>query len=159
MITMSTRLKKKTELKRYQIHIKIQTAAHSFLEAKKMLNVITDDQFPSEEMGIFWTKHALYSLDKYIYTQLRTWREKKMSTVDSFLAYGVWSRSIINSFNLGVEYMHVRLVQSFFSFFFFFLAFPPTHCLDTMSHSSVLSAETWTKLILWVQPGIIFPNK
>lgn len=115
-------------------------------------------EFPSEEMGIFWTKHALYSLDKYIYTQLRTWREKKMSTVDSFLAYGVWSRSIINSFNLGVEYMHVRLVHSFFSFFFF-LAFPPTHCLNTMSHSSVLSAETWTKLILWVQPGIIFPNK
>ena len=125
MITMSTRLKKKkTESKRYQIHIKIQTAAHSFLEAKKMLNVITDDQFPSEEMGIFWTKHALYSLDKYIYTQLRTWREKKMSTVDSFLAYGVWSRSIINSFNLGVEYMHVRLVHSFFFFFFFFFFWP-----------------------------------
>lgn len=55
-----------------------------------MLAVITDNKsFPSDETGIYWTKHTLYSLDKYIYTQLKTWREKKMSIVDSFLAYGV----------------------------------------------------------------------
>ena len=119
MITMSTRLKKKNWIKKVPDPYVNPNCLPFFSWSKK--DVECDyrwSEFPSEEMGIFWTKHALYSLDKYIYTQLRTWREKEMSTVDSFLAYGVWSRSIINSFNLGVEYMHVRLVHSCCCFFF-----------------------------------------
>lgn len=55
-----------------------------------MLTVIADNKsFPSDEMSLYWAEHTVYSHDKYIYTQLRTWREKKMSIVDSFLAYGV----------------------------------------------------------------------
>jgi len=156
MITMS--IDKKLSQRGTRSICKSKLSPILFLKQKRCWMWLQWSEFPSEEMGILWTKHALYSLDKYIYTQLRTWREKEMSTVDSFLAYGVWSRSIINSFNLGVEYMHVRLMHSFV-FVFFFLAFPPTHCLNTMSHSSVLSTETWTKLTLWVQPGIIFPNE
>lgn len=87
---MKVKTASRKESEKYQIHMQIQATAHSFFKATEMLTVITDNKsFPSDEMGIYWTERALYSLDKYIYTQLRTWREKKMSIVDRFLAYGV----------------------------------------------------------------------
>lgn len=46
-----------------------------------------------------------------------------------------------------------------------FLAFPSTHCLNTMSRSSsrysilrLLLAETWTKLIVWGKSEVICPK-